>query len=322
MIRLALLLSLIAGTIQGAAPPASEQKVLICGVARDVAPTMKNTIASIEALGARFQDYAVIIYENNSKDETAALLQKWAKKNRHVTATCEMLSDEQLAPTRTERIAAARNRVLEVAREPRFNDYGLVIVADLDFQKPWPVDEIIKTVESDQEWDCVTANGVDRTGIYYDRYAFRDARHPLGPEVMGESFWRRVKRTFFVYIPGSPWQPVYSAFGGLAIYKREAILPYSYSGLATQQLRAYYLYVLRMQSTTSGDGHQAVGGLNRVQLSAAPLEFQHHIAMGPPRPGKFPCCEHLPLHAEMYLDGHMKIFVNPDLVMEYDLIMN
>jgi glycosyltransferase involved in cell wall biosynthesis len=263
---------------------------------------MASTIASIEAVGARFKDYAVIIYENNSKDETAALLKSWAQKNGQVTALCENLSEGQLAPTRTERIAAARNRVLELAREPRYADYPLVIMADLDFKKPWPVEEIVKTIESDQEWDCVTANGVDRNGTYYDRFAFRNVDHPLGPEVMGWIFWRRVQETFFKYSPGQSWQPAYSAFGGLGIYKREAILPYSYSGTATEDVKTYYTKI--------------------TQPSRDPIAFQHDILADTlAREGIYTCCEHLPLHAAMFLNGHTKIFINPALVMEYDLIM-
>lgn len=91
-------------------------KVLICGVCRDVEKAVLNSVNNIEELGSKFSDYAVIIYENNSKDHTADLFAIWAEKNPKVTFISEKLIEKHLPQSRPERIARARNIVLSCKR--------------------------------------------------------------------------------------------------------------------------------------------------------------------------------------------------------------
>src|SRR5437016_13480084 len=74
-----------------------KKKVLICGVCKDVAKAIRNGIENIEATGERFKDYAVIIYENNSSDDTAKILEEWSKRNSRVVFITEKLSKEELS---------------------------------------------------------------------------------------------------------------------------------------------------------------------------------------------------------------------------------
>ena len=80
----------------------------------------------------------------------------------------------------------------------------------------------------------------------YDRYAFRDQNYPFGPELLGSFFWNEVlnwpKGLF--WIGKEEWIPVYSAFGGLGIYKRESFLKSSYSGVMTLDLEKYYRKIM------------------------------------------------------------------------------
>ena len=61
----------------GKAGPLINEKVLICGVCRDVANQLPSTIKIIEGLGAKFRSYRVIVYENNSTDATKDILKNW-----------------------------------------------------------------------------------------------------------------------------------------------------------------------------------------------------------------------------------------------------
>src|SRR5437660_6010 len=111
-----------------------QDKVLICGIGKNVERAMPNTIRSAEALGSQFLDYRVIIYENNSKDKTKEMLKKWAKKNPHVICISENISERKICKkmcmkvrNRTEILAWARNRVLDVAMQDQFKDFKYVI---------------------------------------------------------------------------------------------------------------------------------------------------------------------------------------------------
>ena len=82
-------------TICGAA--VVQEKVLICGICKNVEKAVPNTIRSVQELGAQFLDYQVVIYENNSIDRTKELFQEWAKNNRHVIFISKDLPKKKMA---------------------------------------------------------------------------------------------------------------------------------------------------------------------------------------------------------------------------------
>jgi glycosyltransferase involved in cell wall biosynthesis len=249
-------------------------KVLICGIGRNIKKAVPNTIKSAESLGKQFADYRVIIYENNSKDETKKLLSDWAKKNPKVIFLSENIpSLDNLS--RTVRLARARNIVLEKALAPKYDDYEYIVWADLDFRKPWDIKELVHIVlHPDQEWDAVFGYGA------YDLFAFRSPEAPIGFELIGNAYWEQLDeiRKHFDLKPTDPWKKVYSAFGGIAIYKREALRGCRYSGTVTEEMK-------------------------RVLSPAIPgvKEWNHTT------------CEHIPLHASMIVRGYDRLFVDPRL---------
>ncbi len=296
------------------------EKILICGIARNVAPMVDNTVRNIESLGSNFIDYAVIIYENNSDDKTTELFKKWATKNPHVTFLSENIPAKKLRPSRTERLAEARNVILDKAREPQYQDFKYLIMADLDFMSPWPIQEILTTINTAGDWDCVAANGVAPGGHCYDTYALRYDFFPLGPEIMGNAWYtHRFERD--MRFEAEYWQPVYSAFGGLAIYKTSSLFPFSYSGIVTEELRAYYKAIL----CSLPQDHEYINryldliGIARLsQRSKIPILFRinNHGEHSDDYPA-VTCCEHVPLHASMAVHGFGKIYINPKMRMYY-----
>ena len=55
-----------------------QRRVVIAGLARNLAKILPQTIKRIESLGERFADYRVVIYENDSTDRTLEILKSWA----------------------------------------------------------------------------------------------------------------------------------------------------------------------------------------------------------------------------------------------------
>jgi len=302
-----------------------KKKVLICGVCKDVAGAIRNAIENIEETGKHFEDYAVIIYENNSSDDTAKILEEWSRRNNRVVFITEKLSKEELSegalsfdylgvPSREERIARARNIVLSYARDEKYNDYEYLIMADLDFRNPWPIDAILKSIKLKIEWDCIAANGVTRKGAYHDRYAFRNKEFPFGPELLGEEWWKEKVRTMFT-LKGKI-VPVYSAFGGLAIYKRKTLIQFRYTGCVNEDLRQDYQRIVQIlpKDLPQLQKYLKLHNLSHMNdLAKIPVIFGLCC-------GSFKlqaCCEHVTLHAAMRLNGYDKIFINPQLKMQY-----
>jgi hypothetical protein len=95
----------------------ARSRVAITGLARNLGRVLPLTISRIEALACCFADYRVVVYENDSTDDTPAVLRRWAADDSRVTVTCADLSDPvnpgTRCPARAERMAAYRRRCQE-----------------------------------------------------------------------------------------------------------------------------------------------------------------------------------------------------------------
>ena len=313
------------------------EKVLICGVCRNIEKAVQNTRTSIEKVGSQFADYRIVIYENNSTDKTKELLHLWEKEDPRLILISEQLSANELRRRsvmkithRIEKIAMARNIVLDQIMDPFFDDYTYVIWADLDFLKPWDVDGIVETVlHPEQEWDAVFAYGA------YDLFALRSPECPIGFELLGPAYWGKLDeiRKLFVLHEDAPWKKVYSAFGGLGIYKREAMRGCTYSPVVTKDLEKAVSQWLSQAKRGEPplflqDYEKQMQTAQIVDLLGKSLShrksYPDDLGVRMPQ-GKvvwFSCtkdtslpwtCEHLPFHATMMLHGFDRLFVNPRL---------
>lgn len=296
-----------------------KSKVLICGVCRNIEGSVYNTMKQMQMLGDQFLDYKIIIYENNSADNTAQLFKEFSLVNKKFTFLSENVSEALLLSlSRTEKIARARNIVLSEVRKMNYKDFEYLIMADLDFQTPWPINEILNTIKSPIKWDCVSANGIREFSNYWDRYAYRNETYPLGPELLGDRFWADLHSTWFS-IENEKWLPVYSAFGGLAIYKTESIIKSSYSGKVDNNLKRYYKKIVNLLPKTNPQIQQYIQmiGYSPDSGSEIPIYFQQNTLENSLQTNVIKCCEHVPLHASMALQGYGKFFINPKLIMRY-----
>ena len=317
------------------------ERVLICGICRNIEKSIPNNIASIEKLGSDFADYRVIIYENNSTDKTAALMKNWASKNSRVLFLSENLTKEdamRASPMRViERlvlIARARNKVLDVIMRSEYEDFKYVIWADLDFTDPWDISNIVDTiVNPEQEFDAVFAGGE------YDILAFRNKEFPIGYELLGQLYWNAVNSIRSapsfkkIFDPNSSWSRVYSAFGGIGIYKRESMKGCKYSAIVTPDLeRSIVNWIQNRESFLLKEYEEILKSypildikserLYRLHPSITPIGMRLFNEHGLGQITYFSCktfqslpctCEHVTFHASMSLLGKDKLFINPRL---------
>lgn len=301
----------------------NEEKIVICGVGRDVEKGVMNIIHSTELLASHFKDYAVIIYENNSKDLTKELYQKWTQINSKVHFISEDLPPYFLRFSRYQRLAYARNQVLDKLMTPEFDDARYVIMVDLDFEEPWDVEAIIDSIKHpEQEWDAIFANGG------WDQLAFRSREFPIGYELLGPSYFDTLeearplmnldpKERYFLH---KEWIPVYSAFGGLGIYKKESIKGCRYSGLTNQELTKALIRWLTQAKQDHPFNYHLIE--KRIQ-KAEPIRFFREIFVASEEEKEDlvrlkenrlrVTCEHICFHAMMANRGHDKLFINPRL---------
>ena len=214
-----------------------DSKVVICALARDCANSLTKNIRRIEKLRKYFAVCDVLVIENDSKDRTKKILLEWMKSSNGVF--CDMKDygtitiPESITGTvlpsfsmhRISKMVRYRNQYLDWI-DRRSEKYDYVIVLDIDAN--WfSYKSIIKALSNaPEDFGAITANGrhfFNFQSFYYDTYAFAEKEDTLitPDSVCGDGYWKesiRIRRWIT-----KKYMPVFSAFGGLAIYKYKAI---------------------------------------------------------------------------------------------------
>lgn len=218
----------------------SEKNVLIVGVVRNIASTLELDIARLRQAFSGFNKIFFFLVESDSNDKSIKILHEMSVKEPDFKFV-SLGSLKEVFPLRTERLAHARNSYLEAfEKEPQYKDCEFLAVTDFNNLNKLLNREAIDEVFADSYWSVRTAN---QTGPYYDIWALR---HPLwSPNDCWEDleFLRQYVKfpelalyasvnSRMIRIPADS-NPIVveSAFGGLAIYKREVLLGKRYSGI-------------------------------------------------------------------------------------------
>ena len=222
----------------------SESVIIICGIVRDCGNNLKKNIRTINYLCDLAKDYHVVMFENDSKDNTKQILTAWAneRKNVHIslndfnTITIpekHSAGNPIFSVHRIEKMAKYRNYYLDyIDKENLQGDY--VIIVDMDIHKIY-IKGIILSFALNYEWDALAANGISRAPSsflrkrHYDTYALIEC----GQENISQTEYsiKTAQYKWAFLKPEMPLVRVASAFGGLAIYKREAIINCRYGVL-------------------------------------------------------------------------------------------
>jgi glycosyltransferase involved in cell wall biosynthesis len=207
----------------------SGSSISICALARDCQKNLKKNIRKIDKLRLHFAESEVVIFENDSKDKSLAILESWAQKSNNVIIKSEKYRDVTIpensfganpyySKSRIEKMSFYRNKYLEIINSNKFSrDY--VIVMDLDIAD-FSIDGIAHSFGVNQDWSCITSNGTSLSKTlkkqYHDTFALVEKGYqalPMTEEVINEN-----RRKFAFMKTGMPLLAVDSAFGGLAIY--------------------------------------------------------------------------------------------------------
>jgi len=214
--------------------------VLLAGPVRNVAAIIEQEALLLRDCLSSFKEVHTLIIESDSEDETVIILEKLKNSEKNFDfISLGKLSNELLK--RTERIARARNQVIEqVQFNPTYSTVDYIVMADMDGMNQLLTSQKINQCWLvDEDWDVVTANQVE---AYYDIWTLRKAdwcdvdcwaQKDRLQDLIGEP----AAINLAITARQSPLSPslgmieVDSAFGGLGIYKRKAFLAGQYAGL-------------------------------------------------------------------------------------------
>lgn len=219
--------------------PMSQATLLLAGTARDVAPYIASEMKHLMAATVGFKKVFVLVIESDSSDNTLEVLEE-LKKN---IPNFDYLALGKLAgeiPIRTERLAFCRNHIVEaIKNNPLYAAVDFVMLSDLDgLNTHLNAASIAQCWQDNAPWDVVTANQLD---FYYDVWTLRHKYWSPGDCIVQQSslepivghdqsvnlaVWSKQMK-----LPtSSGYIEVDAAFGGFAIYKKQAYITGHYVG--------------------------------------------------------------------------------------------
>jgi hypothetical protein len=214
----------------------SDSTVIICGIVRNCCRNLKKNIRTINQICDLAKEYHVVIFENDSVDNTKQILSEWKEKRKNIHISLNDFNTVTIprktttvnplfSVHRVEKMAHYRNYYMDyIEKENLPGDY--VLVVDLDVHKIY-LNGVIDTFSLNYDWDAITANGISRAPSaffrkrYYDTYAMIECGQETIPQTEYSIKTTQYKWAFLK--PGMPLIRVASAFGGLSVYKRQSI---------------------------------------------------------------------------------------------------
>ena len=218
----------------------SGSQLLVVGLVRNCEGKIEGEVQKINFAFSGATNVNWLVIESDSEDGTLKKLEKLSANHNFDFITLGKLRNEY--PKRTERIAKCRNRYLEEIKiNPKYNGIDFIVVADLDGVNSKLTEKSVQSCwDLSIDWDACFAN---QCAPYYDIWALR---HDLWCPIdcfEQEAFFNNFKVDDFynrytsnlskmIFIPkdAAPIR-VKSAFGGLAIYKKQWLLKGEYVGV-------------------------------------------------------------------------------------------
>ena len=227
----------------------SKSSIVVCSIVRNAERALCRNIPVIRDVCQHFRDYHVVVFENDSRDGTKERLKAWVADDPKVTVFCcdlgirtipspnEVTCNPFFSRNRIEKMAGFRNQYLDYVEEQGWNPDFLMVV-DLDVAR-LNLSGILTCFEDTPEWDAVTAYGYSLsprlTWRYHDTYALVEEGMEDVPQTE-ESIVKAGYR-FGKMRSTDNWVRVFSAFGGLAVYRYECVRGLRYQCLDNDDAR-------------------------------------------------------------------------------------
>lgn len=210
--------------------------VIFCGIVRDCEKNLSRNIPVIEKIATYFKSYQVILFENNSKDSTKQILTTWSNTNSNVHVFINDFDESQykeipvpaeynpaFSKRRIQKMTDYRNMYLEYIEKNKIQaDY--IVIVDMDVRKI-DIKGVLSSFGTEQQWDAIAANSHSLSPKFkrrqHDAYALIEDGKELIPQTEAMIDDNRV--SWALLHRDMPFIRVASAYGGLAIYRFQAI---------------------------------------------------------------------------------------------------
>ena len=213
--------------------------IIFTGLVHNLEDILPVSLARLKFIGSCFARYKIIIYENNSTDDSVNIL----KNDPSIELLSENFEERKGALTygardiqRIEYMSQYRNKALNIIKQKyeTDDDYKYVCIYDMDVTGGISLHGIAHSF-SMTDWDMVSAFGVNTsTNLYYDTFAFESINGERRLDPFRASSTPILSKKEFTKIITTTNEnhmiKVNSSFGGCAIYRKECIMNIEYNG--------------------------------------------------------------------------------------------
>jgi hypothetical protein len=263
----------------------------ICGTVKNCAYYLENVFNNIEQIVKLFRSYYIIIYYDDSNDDTLQMLLKFkAKFNMHIHKNKSYKSIY-----RTHRLAFGRNYCLHIINK-NFSHYKYFIMMDFDDVCSNKIDISVlkKHICNDKLWDAISFNKEH----YYDIWALS-----IKPYVFSYAHfnnYEEVLSNMSLYVKDqlsklnkNKLLRCLSAFNGFSIYKTSVFKDCKYDGN------------IRLDLIPSNYLKENIC-INNSTIVFNDKDWLH---------AKYEDCEHRSFHLEAIIKKKARIFISPEILI-------
>lgn len=206
--------------------------VIIYGTIRDIEQHFFTSFSNLENMSKLFNKSLIIIFENDSSDNTRGQLIKWSQTvdegiEKHIILKNDLIT---LYPLRAHRLAYCRNCIINYIYDNNYHHtYDYAIHCDLD-NRFWSInyDSIATSFQYDlTNWDVMTC--VNKNKTYYDFWALRCDKTWFNINIFScdaQDIDYNTKTEGFENLLKNATEPIETAssFNGLGIYKLKTLI--------------------------------------------------------------------------------------------------
>jgi hypothetical protein len=226
-----------------------ENNVIICGLLRDKEKIIGSVKHRCYELVKLFNDYQILIVENDSSDNTRQRLLDWSKEDQKVwilgnginANECKLdlpktCTSKPATSDRIKKMSDLRNIYMDCIRD-HFRHFNFIIVIDMDLDGDLYIDSICDSFYylKNKNVDGITCSGFEKYHFhYYDSFAYVD----IDNKYIWDSEKEKTDHDNYIFYHKTreftrsmKIKKVLSAFGGFCIYQMNSIinLRYNYS---------------------------------------------------------------------------------------------
>jgi hypothetical protein len=230
----------------------NKYKTIICGCTKNSSSYIYQQLLKLVKIGELFAKYHIIIYENDSNDNTCEILEKFKSEQSyftfiHETDVVKKYIKYRNIDNRVQILSHGRNQILNEINQ-KYKTYDFMIMIDLDnVLDKFKTESISNIFKYDiNSWDVLTANCVNK---YYDIWALRISSNIWKPEIHGRIWHKPINHDCWNEIVDNihpkncvkNYQKIIpinnqlietdSSFGGLGIYKISKIQNCKYDSI-------------------------------------------------------------------------------------------